>query len=89
MIARRAYCVGTPLIFLFVRLSVCLSVRLSVCLSVCLSVHTQFWTPSESNCTAQETIRGQKRVRLGHFAIAHLIEDKPNVPLAYSRLSPK
>ena len=59
-------------------------VRLSVCLSVC---HTQFWTPSESNCTAHETIRGQNRVRLGHFAKAHLYEDNPNVPLAHSRLS--
>ena len=64
-----------------VRPSVCLSV---VCPSVC---HTQFWTPSESNCTAHETIRGQNRVRLGHFAKAHLYEDNPNVPLAHSRLS--
>ena len=64
------------------------SVRLSVCLSVCPSVrHTQFWTSSERNCTAHETIRGQNRVRLGHFAKAHLYEDNPNVPLAHSRLS--
>ena len=30
--------------------------------------HTQFWTPSERNLLARDSIRGQNRVRLGHFA---------------------
>ena len=47
----------------------------SVCLSVvCLSVvcHTQFWTPSERNLLAWDSIRGQNRVRFGHFCVSSL-----------------
>ena len=78
IIARRAYCVGTPLIFLFVR-------RLSVvCLSVC---HTQFWTRILRNMHAWNSIRVQNRVRLGHFAKPGSYEDNPSVPLDHSRLS--
>ena len=77
-IARRAYCVGTPLIFLFVRR---LSVRRP---SVC---HTQFWTRILRNMHAWNSIRVQNRVRSRHFAKPGTYEDNPSVALAHSRLS--
>ena len=51
----------------------------SVCRpSVC---HTQFWTRILRNMHAWNSIRVQNRVRLGHFAKPHLMEDNPDVPL--------
>ena len=62
LIARRAYCVGTPLIFMFVCL---LSVRLSVRPSV---RHTQFRSGNPPKPLGGVSVRVQKLVRLGHLS---------------------
>ena len=43
--------------------------------------HTQFWTSSKRNLLVRNSIRVQNRVRLGHFAKPHLMEDNPDVAL--------
>ena len=65
IIARRAYCVGTSLISLFVR----------------PVGHTQFWTGIVQKMHARASLRVQNRIRLGHFAKPHLMEDNPDVAL--------
>ena len=70
-IARRAYCVGTPLIFLFVRrLSVCPSVRPSVTLSsgpgfceTCMP-GTQSAFKTGSVCDVLQNMRAAKTIRV-------------------------